>query len=265
METEQVEIAFINISYLVKIKFVEYKNKYNINTNFLSFTTDDIKEHLGLLSETKWDLIICDPTIDEEDLNWIKLIKPQVPFLPYRRQTQTLGEQEIECLFQTISFIKYISSFNGEIKPLETKFKKTTSDEVGDCLIIGQSTEILNVLKDAKQIAASHASVFISGESGTGKELLAKFIHERSDQKMGPFVAINCTAIPDQLLESELFGHCKGSFTGATTNKIGLFEEANGGTLFLDEIGDLDIVSSFFLAGSLTQKFSVEISLALPG
>jgi transcriptional regulator with PAS, ATPase and Fis domain len=241
MKTRLVQIAFINVSYVVKSKFKDYIKHHEISSNFISLTLDDLKDHISLLSEVSWDLIICDSTVDEADLIWLKSIKPETPFLPYRRHAQSLCEQEVECLFQTISFIKFINYLNDEIRTDEIKIKNTELTSLDSCSIIGQSPEILHVLKDAKQIAGSHANVFISGESGTGKELLAKFIHERSDQKKGPFVAINCTAIPDQLLESELFGHCKGSFTGATTNKIGLFEEANGGTLFLDEIGDLDI------------------------
>jgi DNA-binding NtrC family response regulator len=93
----------------------------------------------------------------------------------------------------------------------------------------------------ARKIAGSSTNIFISGESGTGKEVFAKFIHSQSANKQGPFVPINCSSIPENLLETELFGHAKGAFTGAHDKKIGLFEEAQGGTLFLDEIGDLSL------------------------
>jgi DNA-binding NtrC family response regulator len=97
------------------------------------------------------------------------------------------------------------------------------------------------VVRLAQQIAASDASVLITGESGTGKEVLARFVHQRSNRANKPFICVNCAAIPEALLESELFGHEKGAFTGAVARRIGKFEEANGGTLLLDEISEMDV------------------------
>jgi len=97
------------------------------------------------------------------------------------------------------------------------------------------------VVKLAQQIAGSEASVLITGESGTGKEVLARFVHGRSQRAKKPFITVNCAAIPEHLLESELFGHEKGAFTGAHARRIGKFEEANGGTLLLDEISEMDV------------------------
>jgi DNA-binding NtrC family response regulator len=97
------------------------------------------------------------------------------------------------------------------------------------------------VIKLAQQIAPSDASVLITGESGTGKEVLARYVHARSSRARGPFIPVNCAAIPEHLLESELFGHEKGSFTGAIARRIGKFEEATGGTLLLDEISEMDV------------------------
>jgi two-component system, NtrC family, response regulator GlrR len=105
--------------------------------------------------------------------------------------------------------------------------------------IITRNPAVENVLAKARLVAATDASVFIVGESGTGKELLAQAIHKASARCSQPFVAINCGAIPEQLLESELFGHVKGAFTGAVRDHKGLFQAAHGGTLFLDEIGDM--------------------------
>ena len=105
--------------------------------------------------------------------------------------------------------------------------------------IVGTSAALRQTLAVAEKAAKHPSTVLITGESGTGKELVARFVHERSPRSAATFVAINCGAIPEALLESELFGHMRGSFTGATAERLGLFEEANGGTLFLDEIGEL--------------------------
>jgi two-component system response regulator HydG len=106
--------------------------------------------------------------------------------------------------------------------------------------VIGKSAGMRVVFDLVERVSGATANVLITGESGTGKEMVARAIHESGPRAKKPFVAINCTAIPDTLLESELFGHAKGSFTGAIQRKRGLFEEAEGGTLFLDEIGDMD-------------------------
>lgn len=142
--------------------------------------------------------------------------------------------------------------------------KLTISDAIADTItdatiddryrLIGQSPHFINALKTANKVAKSCANIFISGESGTGKEVFARYIHQQSRRSTGPFIAINCSAIPENLLESELFGHAKGSFTGAFDKKIGLFEEAQNGTLFLDEIGDLSLTLQAKLLRVLQDK-----------
>ena len=107
--------------------------------------------------------------------------------------------------------------------------------------IIGESVAIQRIKDTIKRVAPTEARVLITGEPGTGKELVAKWVHHQSSRKDGPMVEVNCAAIPGELIESELFGHEKGSFTGATKQRIGKFEQANGGTLFLDEIGDMSL------------------------
>ncbi len=119
---------------------------------------------------------------------------------------------------------------------------------------VTRSPTLNSLLDQARLVAMSDASVFIHGESGTGKELLAKAIHQASRRKTKPFVAINCGAIPEALLESELFGHVRGSFTGATRDHKGLFQSANGGTIFLDEIGDMPLALQVKLLRALQDR-----------
>lgn len=120
--------------------------------------------------------------------------------------------------------------------------------------IIGRSKKMQEALEISKKVSASQATILILGESGTGKELIAKAIHYNSNRKTKPFTALNCAAIPENLLESELFGYEIGAFTGATSRKIGLFEATTGGTLFLDEIGDLPQITQAKILRVLQEK-----------
>jgi DNA-binding NtrC family response regulator len=120
--------------------------------------------------------------------------------------------------------------------------------------ILGRSGEMEKVLDRVRQVADSKASVLLEGESGTGKELVARAVHGLSSRRSGPFVAVHCAALSPQLLESELFGHEKGSFTGATERRIGRFEQANGGTIFLDEIGEIDATTQVKLLRVLGER-----------
>lgn len=131
------------------------------------------------------------------------------------------------------------------------------SEEGGEAWMEGvifRSSKMAALMAEVRMVAASDASVLIRGESGTGKEVLARAIHRASPRAKGPFVAINCGAIPEQLLESELFGHAKGAFTGAASNRAGLFQAANGGTLFLDEIGDMPLALQVKLLRVLQER-----------
>jgi two-component system, NtrC family, response regulator GlrR len=120
--------------------------------------------------------------------------------------------------------------------------------------IVTRNPVMEHILNQVKQVASSDVSILITGASGTGKELLARAVHEARADHQGPMVAINCGALPEQLLESELFGHIKGSFTGAVSNHIGLFRAAHGGTLFLDEIGDMPLALQVKLLRALQER-----------
>lgn len=130
----------------------------------------------------------------------------------------------------------------GQLIQENTLLREEVKRKQGLGSLLGKSAEMQKIFELVQRVAQSNANILISGESGTGKEMVARSIHESGMRKKAPFIAINCSAIPETLLESELFGHAKGSFTGATQRKRGLIEEANGGTLFLDEIGDMSPV-----------------------
>lgn len=135
----------------------------------------------------------------------------------------------------------HLKEINGLRKEVETLKKEVRQKYDFSKYIIGNSEEIQQVMRLIEKATKTNITVSITGETGSGKEVVAKAIHYHSDKAKKPFVAVNVAAIPRELIESELFGHEKGSFTGAHTRRIGKFEEANGGTLFLDEIGELDI------------------------
>jgi transcriptional regulator with PAS, ATPase and Fis domain len=120
--------------------------------------------------------------------------------------------------------------------------------------LMGRSPEMRKLVALAKTIAAIDSTVLITGESGTGKELVARFVHKQSAHSQGPFIAVNCGAITESLLESELFGHARGAFTGAAADRPGLFEAANGGTLFLDEVGEISLPMQVKLLRAIQEK-----------
>ena len=143
---------------------------------------------------------------------------------------------------------------NRRLVAENTLLREELMDEPALNNIIGKNEKMVEVSCLIKKVAGSDASVLLQGESGTGKELFARAIHRLSQRKDGPYIAINCAAIPRELLENELFGSERGAFTGAHARKMGKFEIANGGTVFLDEIGDMDISLQAKLLRVLQQK-----------
>lgn len=156
-----------------------------------------------------------------------------------------LEESDVEYLHELVELVgEEIVEFHEEITKREHRIKELNS-ELGDKyryhMMIGKSKKMQQIYHLLEKVSSSEASVFVQGENGTGKELVAKAIHYYSPRKDNMFLAVNCSAFNDNLLDSELFGHVKGAFTGAVKDKKGLFEQANGGTLFLDEIGDTSL------------------------
>lgn len=202
------------------------------------------------------ELVLTDLRMPEVDgLSVLRQLKPQRPHLPVIIMTAHASvETAVEGLrkgaFDYIIKPFKLSDISHAVeralsygrlqrqnKVLSSELKKTwTLNEM-----VGKSSSIRTIFDLIERVAPAQSNILITGESGTGKEVVARAIHQKSHRANKPFIAINCTAIPETLLESELFGHAKGSFTGAYERKRGLFEEAEGGTLFLDEIGDLDL------------------------
>jgi DNA-binding NtrC family response regulator len=147
------------------------------------------------------------------------------------------GQDELVKLDAVVKNVREKLSLEREVKSLRGEVKKRYSISG----LVGESPQMQQVYKTIEKTLRGDLTVVIQGESGTGKELVAKAIHYNSARKKGPFVIVNCAAIPRELMESEFFGHEKGSFTGAHARKIGKFEQADGGTIFLDEIGELDL------------------------
>ena len=224
------------------------------------------KEALGLLKSSHPQLVISDLRMEGMDgMALFEKIRLQLPNLPVIIMTAhgTIPDAISATKQGVFSFLtkpfesqELLSTVEQAIRlqPQTSLGKNKKNEEQWREKIISRSAIMSALLQQAKQVANSDFSLLIQSESGTGKELLAKAIHLASNRHKQPFIAINCAAIPEQLLESELFGHRKGAFTGAEKNHQGLFEAANGGTLFLDEIGDMPMNFQIKLLRALQEK-----------
>ncbi len=207
----------------------------------------DAAKALELAVKDPFDIVITD--IRMPGMNGLELLaelKRHFPDLPVVMITAYASPDDAVQAMRQGAFDYITKPFHvDEIKKVtRTAVQRKTSAEKNEkegvfSGIIGSSPEMLRIFDLIRRVAPTPASVLIYGESGTGKELVAKAIHEHSNVASNPFVPITCSAIPESLLESELFGHVKGSFTGAVANKAGLFQQADSGTAFLDEIGEL--------------------------
>lgn len=194
---------------------------------------------------------------DTPHTNWIALLHPSSLEHPTIRRLvhdffydyHSLPLPEVEELCRLESTLGHAYG----IELLDTPLASKDHHEL-ECQMVGGSETILKVFNQIRKIAGTDAPVLITGESGTGKELIAQALHLRSDRSDGPFIPVNCGALPDTLIHSELFGHEKGAFTGAHRQNIGRIEAANNGTIFLDEIGDLPLDLQTYLLRFLQEK-----------
>jgi len=212
-------------------------------------------ECLVKLKRDKYDVVIMDikmPKMDGmEALDRIQLLVPDTPVIMISGHASIdtavdavkkgafdfiSKPPDLNRLLITVRNAMDKSSLITETKVLKRKVSKSKVQE-----IIGESEEITRIKDTIKRVAPTEARVLVTGGNGTGKELVARWIHEQSHRNGAPIVEVNCAAIPSELIESELFGHEKGSFTSAHKQRIGMFEQANGGTIFLDEIGDMSL------------------------
>lgn len=209
-------------------------------------TAESGQEALRRLTRERIDLVISDLRMDEMDgmalFNEIQKHQPGMPVIILTAHG-SIPDAVAATQQGVFSFLTKPVDRDALYKAIDDALaiKIPTGDESWREDIVTRSPSMLRLLEQAKMVAQSDVSVLINGMSGTGKEVLAKAIHRASPRANKPFIAINCGALPEQLLESELFGHAKGAFTGAVSSRDGLFQAATGGTLFLDEIGDMPL------------------------
>ncbi|MDB3914204.1 sigma-54 dependent transcriptional regulator [Flavobacteriaceae bacterium] len=210
-------------------------------------------EGIEKFKDNDYDLVLCDikmPKMDGvEVLEKAKKIKPEIPFvmisghgdLDTAVNTMRLGAYDYTSkppdLNRLLNTVR--NALDRKVLFVENKrLKKKVSENYE---MIGESDAIIHIKEMIDKVAATDARVLITGPNGTGKELVAHWLHEKSNRSKSPLIEVNCAAIPSELIESELFGHVKGSFTGANKDRAGKFEAANHGTIFLDEIGDMSL------------------------
>ena len=232
-----------------------------------------------LLNEQSFDLVISDLRIgDECGIDLVRLIRQSYPdiesilltaFGSIESSVEAMQAGASDYLTKPFSDQELLLRVNKAIERKRMReeivsLRQHVAMNYGFDNIVGISKQLQNVKETARRVAATDITVLITGPSGTGKELFARAIHYHSNRRNGPFVAIDCSAIPETLMESELFGHTKGAFTNASQDKKGLFEEADGGTVFLDEVGNMpasiQVKLLRFLQDSVVRRVGSSIS-----
>jgi len=215
----------------------------------------DLPRATRLLAGGRWDLVLAvlGERPDEELTWWVDALRgapggPRLialadrPSMGLALRAEKLGVLDMLALpLKREALANALARVRSAVTEVAVPLPPVEVDAHGHYALVGQSPAMLDVYKLMARVAHSTATVLVQGESGTGKEVVARTIHQHGPAAAGPFVAVNCAAIPENLLESELFGHEKGAFTGAVARKIGRFEQAGGGTLFLDEIADMSL------------------------
>lgn len=237
------------------------------------------EEALKLISQVPFDALITDIRMPGmsgiELLRRSKALRPEIPVLiitayaALETAVEALREGASDYIIKPFILDDILYKIRKSLRVRELKTDKALlRKEVDDLYdfsnIIGQSRKIQELLSVIKKVASSSGTVLISGESGTGKELVARAIHNSSSRKEKRFIAVNCCAIPETLLDSTLFGHLRGAFTDAMEDRKGLFETANEGTLFLDEIGDLPIGLQTKLLRAIEEKEVLPLGATTP-
>ncbi|MDU7729072.1 MAG: two-component system response regulator GlrR, partial [Escherichia coli] len=215
-----------------------------VSEGYSVVTAESGPEALRVLGREKVDLVISDLRMDEMDgmqlFAEIQKVQPGMPVIILTAHG-SIPDAVAATQQGVFSFLTKPVDKDALYQAIDDALEQSApaTDERWREAIVTRSPLMLRLLEQARLVAQSDVSVLINGQSGTGKEIFAQAIHNASPRNSKPFIAINCGALPEQLLESELFGHARGAFTGAVSNREGLFQAAEGGTLFLDEIGDM--------------------------
>ena len=228
-----------------------------------AYTAPDLASARDLLAKHQPNLCLTDMNLpDGNGIELVQWIQERSPCTPVAVITaygsmdtaiESLKAGAFDFVSKPVELPRLRELVNSALKLSEPKLQPAEeNDEPG--LLLGESPQIRKLRNQTRKLARSQAPVFISGESGSGKELVARMIHLQGPRADGPFIAVNCGAIPSELMESEFFGHKKGSFTGAIDNKPGLFRSADGGTLFLDEVADLPLAMQVKLLRAIQEK-----------